>query len=340
MAKFVNRARVCGYLRENNLVADTRNGNGVVRGNVVIAVEEANFAPVDVRVDYYANAGTKAYDGLVKMLPGSAISYKDLKTQYPMMSDEEIKAKASKVEASGSIEENLFKGRDGEMVNTTRIKGFGLFPKDTNFVPYENITANGYVSSLVEETDKEGNATGRLVVNVAVPNCFTKRDGTEVKDAFILKLVCSDPVASYLSTYCSAGSTLPFIARHAVKEAPVSAPVGGGAVVGVNNYVPAPVSVVQELVIIGVSANPIDFTETDGFSAADVREMLATRGVREEKIKNGDETPRPAGTVVLPTPSASVATPALTTAANPAPSVAPNRSGVSSNLSGLGDLTF
>lgn len=339
MADLVNKVRVCGYLRENNLVADTRNGVGVVRGNVVVAVEENNFSPVDVRVDYYATAGTKSYDGLLKMLPDSAVSFKALKTQYPMMSDEEVKAKATKVDAIGALEENAFKGRDGDVVTSPRIKGFGLFVKEKEFIPYENIVATAYVMSLSEETDKEGGTTGRLIVNVCIPNCFKKRDGTEVKDGFVFKLVCSDPVASYLSTYCSPGSTLPFIARNSVKEV-VSAPLAaGGTVVGVNNYIPTAVSVVQELEIIGVSANPIDYTESHGFNPAEIRDILATREVRLEKIKaESTVAAKPvvgiAGGPAFPTPA-----PAAPTAqANPF-TPTPNNS-ATPNFSNIADITF
>ena len=339
MSEMVNKVRISGFLRENNLNIAAHNGVGVIRGNVVVTVEETGFTPVDIRVDYYATAGTKAYDGLVKMLPTTAVSYSAIKSMYPTMSDAEIKAKATKVDVLGSLEENMFKGRDGSVVTAPRIKGFGLFAKEGDFVPYENITATAYVETIGEETDKDGAPTGRYVLNVCVPNCFTKRDGTAVKDGFKFKLVCVDPVAPYLATYCPVGSTLPFIARIVTHEKNTAPVATAAPVVGVNNNLAPTVSVVQEIEIIGVSVNPMDYTETNGYDPADVRDMLASRALRMEAIEKNDSVApaRNPAAPSLPTRATPVASSlGAGLAGNPTPAPA----APATTLNGMSDLVF
>lgn len=164
-----NVAKIVGLLVENNLKVGTFTKDGkeneyisgilTIRVNQMISgQEEVNEIPVYVWVGKYTKNNTinPAFESMVKAM-----------NNYTSLAIANSESEATKVLiTSGSITENIY-SPDGSIVRSTPRIQTSFISSITNlsgYVPEATFTMDIVVTEVVEETNKEGIPTNRLIV--------------------------------------------------------------------------------------------------------------------------------------------------------------------------------
>lgn len=256
-----NIVRVEGFLSEKDLKVDVDNGNNVIKGKVVIKIDETNF----VRFSVYVGEKTKnnesnpAYTGLVTVM-------KEYKSIAEVGEEQADRIRVTR----GQLKPFLWNGKENMGYQATffnRIK-----PEDT-FSPKAEFEVEIFISNIVPEMARDGEdieETGRLIVK----GWFPTYNGIEP-----IELIADQDKADAIESLFAPGQTTKFYGDinntkiEVVKEIPLV--LGPPKVERTTTYK-------NELLITGAVAA---YDEDSPIKPYDRDVIEAAKQERENKIK-------------------------------------------------------
>lgn len=157
--------RVEGILAEKNLEATKdKNGGDIIRGDITVKVDDTHSVVLNVYVGALTSKGAEnpAYKGMNTVL-----------NEYHSIAEVGEEA-ATRVRCNrGSLQPNTFIDRNGDVRTNIRYSASFLTRVDetskTPYYPHAEFEVEGYIKTITEEKDKEGEDTGRLKVSILVP---------------------------------------------------------------------------------------------------------------------------------------------------------------------------
>lgn len=154
---------VRGVLSEKDLEEKIdADGKHSIRGNLVVQTDDTNFVTLNVWVNELTQRGdtNRAYAAMQTVM-----------NEYHSIA-EVGEAEATKVYCKrGTVEPNSYVGKEDLMVHTgVRYRAnFLTRVKEDDFEPKAEIRVDGYINSIAEEVNRDGDMTGRLKVGLYVP---------------------------------------------------------------------------------------------------------------------------------------------------------------------------
>jgi len=152
-----NTVNIVGLLNEIDVEEREKDGRKYLTGNIKIQTSEGNIVPVNVFSFEKTKKNTinPSYTQ-IKSVCDKGVSMAAVNGDV---------TKATKVRASGCrLEENMYVSRfNGQVVSTVRISG-SFFTLNSPENPKANFNCGIYISGIKEETDTDGEETGRLLI--------------------------------------------------------------------------------------------------------------------------------------------------------------------------------
>lgn len=154
---------VRGILSEKDLEEKIdAEGKHSIRGNLVVQTDDTNFVTLNVWVNELTQRGdtNRAYAAMQTVM-----------NEYHSIA-EVGEAEATRVYCRrGTVEPNSYVGKEDLAIHTgVRYRAnFLTRLRETEFEPKAEITVEGYINSIAEEVNRDGDLTGRLRVNLYVP---------------------------------------------------------------------------------------------------------------------------------------------------------------------------
>lgn len=284
--KTTNSVKVVGYLKENNLEQITNSrGDQVIRGSIIIAVDEVSSH----RIQFYVAAKTKAgedskdYEGLSKLLPNNTITIASFLKENPTADFQTAANAASKVWAMARFEE--YATRVGERVRSlVTLKGFRAGFKTAAdaapFKPCAEFEVNGFVNALIPEVDANNNETGRVVVELAMP----LYDGSVQLIDFIAPT--EGNVANYITSNYAQTNTV-VLKGDVISIQEKKLKDGDGDFFGRGSEPQYETRFIRERRILGGCKTPIKDGEEGSFTSKLVKDGLASREIKMDA--NGEK---------------------------------------------------
>lgn len=166
-----NLVEVIGVLSEVDIKEGTKDGKDYLAGTIKVKSKiEINKQKVDVEIPFnvYANKLTK--NNTTNPAWESIKAIRDDGVSIAACGNEEEATYVRVYSSNGSIRENAFYNQAGQLVSTSRI-GVSFFNvvqrnKYEDEARFETVI---FLLKKIDEVDKEGNPTGRLIVKGAVP---------------------------------------------------------------------------------------------------------------------------------------------------------------------------
>lgn len=181
--KTQNNIRVTGYLRETTLEHRNIDGIDTITGNVTIAFNESQSLQVRCYMPKFQKdrvTPSKHYDDMAQLVEGAdgcvsiaklfadkrVRSFEEAVSGVPAQGNLPAVPAATKVVASGELEEHLYMGKDGQRHSVTRVRCRFLakVKHEDTFFPSNQFRVIGYVLSNVQDPD-----TGRVAITLGVP---------------------------------------------------------------------------------------------------------------------------------------------------------------------------
>lgn len=278
-----NSVYIVGILAETDIkdIVYVRNGMNIeaLGGTIKVRVDtvindEIQCLEIPVRV--FQNKYTKA--GAINKTYEKLLSVKSEMTSIAAAGSIEG---ATKISVQGTIDENDFMGRNGEVVSYATINGkfINKWPSNHEFVPCANFTLEFMVSSMNRVVDKEGVELDppKLEVQVVVPK-YTNENAAAM-NVDVIKLYAVTPnVISNAENILEVGSCfvcegrLNFSSKteEVVQEMAFGEPKRRVRTTNVN-----------ELILTG--GDPLD--EEFGWSVSEIKNGVAARKARLEALK-------------------------------------------------------
>jgi len=188
-----NKINIVGLLSENNVEQREKDGRKYVTGNIKVRVAPENDVTINVFAFENTKKGTKnpAYTQIMSVCEkGISLTAAGGDT-----------TKATKVRAGGCrFEENMYVSRfSNNIVSGTRVTG-SFFTLGVNEDPKAKFDCTIFITSIINEVDKDGEETGRLVIEGAIEQ-YNRWD----KLSFIAE---SQQAVDYINSNWSRGDTV------------------------------------------------------------------------------------------------------------------------------------
>ena len=272
-----NQVKIEGILSEVGLETATFNRKGqtteCIRGTVKIRVEQAingimttMEVPVSAFASRYTNAGAEnpAYNSLKDVME----NYKSIAACGNIDDADRVRI------TNGSLQENVFYAKNGDLVNTSRISASFINKIAKNECkPEATFTATIVVGNKSDELDRDGTPTNRLNVNGVIIQYGERAD--------LIKFIVAKPEAkNHIEQYWNDGDTVRVQGKvnFSSKTEYIEEEVGFGEPIKT-----AKTTSVHELLIESGSAGCLEGDAA--YDIKDVQSALAARKVRIEETK-------------------------------------------------------
>ena len=278
----VNRIVVEGYLKDNTLAtATSKDGAEYISGNITVATVDG----MEYTLRYYSSKlkkdGTenKNYASLANALPSKTTTCAHLLETGSVRTFEEAKVSSSLVRCTGEMREEFWKGRDGDIHTMIRLRGISvrILAGKESFNPKAEFTLDAYIESLRPEVDKEGDETGRALIEAVVPlygGSASKMTLVGSPDNGVSDFILSNWTAG--NTYLMRGDLVK-LRKETIQAAPAVASFGK------KEEPRKVVEFIDERVITGGNVDPYD--EENTFTREEITEMLVKRDEEMERTK-------------------------------------------------------
>ena len=270
----VNRIVVEGYLKDNTLAtATSKDGVEYISGNITVATVDG----MEYTLRYYSSKlkkdGTenKNYASLANALPSKTTTCAHLLETGSVRTFEEAKVSSSLVRCTGEMREEFWKGRDGDIHTMIRLRGISvrILAGKESFNPKAEFTLDAYIETLRPEVDKEGDETGRALIEAVVPlygGSASKMTLVGSPDNGVSDFILSNWTAG--NTYLMRGDLVK-LRKETIQAAPAVASFGK------KEEPRKVVEFIDERVITGGNVDPYD--EENTFTREEITEMLVKR---------------------------------------------------------------
>ena len=272
-----NQVKIEGILSEVGLETATFNRKGQVteciRGTIKIRVEQdingtmtTMEVPVSAFASRYTNAGAEnpAYNSLKDVME----NYKSIAACGNIDDADRVRI------TNGSLQENVFYAKNGDLVNTSRISASFINKIAKNECkPEATFTATIVVGNKSDELDRDGTPTNRLNVNGVIIQYGERAD--------LIKFIVAKPDAkNHIEQYWNDGDTVRVQGKvnFSSKTEYIEEEVGFGEPIKT-----AKTTSVHELLIESGSAGCLEGDAA--YDIKDVQSALAARKVRIEETK-------------------------------------------------------
>lgn len=272
-----NQVKIEGILSEVGLETATFNRKGqtteCIRGTIKIRVEQAingtmttMEVPVSAFASRYTNAGAEnpAYNSLKDVME----NYKSIAACGNIDDADRVRI------TSGSLQENVFYAKNGDLVNTSRISASFINKIAKNECkPEATFTATIVVGNKSDELDRDGTPTNRLNVNGVIIQYGERAD--------LIKFIVAKPDAkNHIEQYWNDGDTVRVQGKvnFSSKTEYIEEEVGFGEPIKT-----AKTTSVHELLIESGSAGCLEGDAA--YDIKDIQSALAARKVRIEETK-------------------------------------------------------
>lgn len=272
-----NQVKIEGILSEVGLETATFNRKGqtteCIRGTVKIRVEQdingtmtTMEVPVSAFASRYTNAGAEnpAYNSLKDVME----NYKSIAACGNIDDADRVRI------TNGSLQENVFYAKNGDLVNTSRISASFINKIAKNECkPEATFTATIVVGNKSDELDRDGTPTNRLNVNGVIIQYGERAD--------LIKFIVAKPDAkNHIEQYWNDGDTVRVQGKvnFSSKTEYIEEEVGFGEPIKT-----AKTTSVHELLIESGSAGCLEGDAA--YDIKDIQSALAARKVRIEETK-------------------------------------------------------
>ena len=272
-----NQVKIEGILSEVGLETATFNRKGqtteCIRGTIKIRVEQdingtmtTMEVPVSAFASRYTNAGAEnpAYNSLKYVME----NYKSIAACGNIDDADRVRI------TNGSLQENVFYAKNGDLVNTSRISASFINKIAKNECkPEATFTATIVVGNKSDELDRDGTPTNRLTVNGVIIQYGERAD--------LIKFIVAKPDAkNHIEQYWNDGDTVRVQGKvnFSSKTEYIEEEVGFGEPIKT-----AKTTSVHELLIESGSAGCLEGDAA--YDIKDIQSALAARKVRIEETK-------------------------------------------------------
>lgn len=272
-----NQVKIEGILSEVGLETATFNRKGqtteCIRGTIKIRVEQdingtmtTMEVPVSAFASRYTNAGAEnpAYNSLKDVME----NYKSIAACGNIDDADRVRI------TNGSLQENVFYAKNGDLVNTSRISASFINKIAKNECkPEATFTATIVVGNKSDELDRDGTPTNRLNVNGVIIQYGERAD--------LIKFIVTKPDAkNHIEQYWNDGDTVRVQGKvnFSSKTEYIEEEVGFGEPIKT-----AKTTSVHELLIESGSAGCLEGDAA--YDIKDIQSALAARKVRIEETK-------------------------------------------------------
>lgn len=272
-----NQVKIEGILSEVGLETATFNRKGqtteCIRGTIKIRVEQdingtmtTMEVPVSAFASRYTNAGAEnpAYNSLKDVME----NYKSIAACGNIDDADRVRI------TNGSLQENVFYAKNGDLVNTSRISASFINKIAKNECkPEATFTATIVVGNKSDELDRDGTPTNRLTVNGVIIQYGERAD--------LIKFIVAKPDAkNHIEQYWNDGDTVRVQGKvnFSSKTEYIEEEVGFGEPIKT-----AKTTSVHELLIESGSAGCLEGDAA--YDIKDIQSALAARKVRIEETK-------------------------------------------------------
>lgn len=272
-----NQVKIEGILSEVGLETATFNRKGqtteCIRGTIKIRVEQdingtmtTMEVPVSAFASRYTNAGAEnpAYNSLKDVME----NYKSIAACGNIDDADRVRI------MNGSLQENVFYAKNGDLVNTSRISASFINKIAKNECkPEATFTATIVVGNKSDELDRDGTPTNRLNVNGVIIQYGERAD--------LIKFIVAKPDAkNHIEQYWNDGDTVRVQGKvnFSSKTEYIEEEVGFGEPIKT-----AKTTSVHELLIESGSAGCLEGDAA--YDIKDIQSALAARKVRIEETK-------------------------------------------------------
>ena len=272
-----NQVKIEGILSEVGLETATFNRKGqtteCIRGTIKIRVEQdingtmtTMEVPVSAFASRYTNAGAEnpAYNSLKDVME----NYKSIAACGNIDDADRVRI------TSGSLQENVFYAKNGDLVNTSRISASFINKIAKNECkPEATFTATIVVGNKSDELDRDGTPTNRLNVNGVIIQYGERAD-------LIKFIVAKTDAKNHIEQYWNDGDTVRVQGKvnFSSKTEYIEEEVGFGEPIKT-----AKTTSVHELLIESGSAGCLEGDAA--YDIKDIQSALAARKVRIEETK-------------------------------------------------------
>lgn len=272
-----NQVKIEGILSEVGLETATFNRKGqtteCIRGTIKIRVEQdingtmtTMEVPVSAFASRYTNAGAEnpAYNSLKDVME----NYKSIAACGNIDDADRVRI------TNGSLQENVFYAKNGDLVNTSRISASFINKIAKNECkPEATFTTTIVVGNKSDELDRDGTPTNRLNVNGVIIQYGERAD--------LIKFIVAKPDAkNHIEQYWNDGDTVRVQGKvnFSSKTEYIEEEVGFGEPIKT-----AKTTSVHELLIESGSAGCLEGDAA--YDIKDIQSALAARKVRIEETK-------------------------------------------------------
>ena len=272
-----NQVKIEGILSEVGLETATFNRKGqtteCIRGTIKIRVEQdingtmtTMEVPVSAFASRYTNAGAEnpAYNSLKDVME----NYKSIAACGNIDDADRVRI------TNGSLQENVFYAKNGDLVNTSRISASFINKIAKNECkPEATFTTTIVVGNKSDELDRDGTPTNRLNVNGVIIQYGERAD--------LIKFIVAKPDAkNHIEQYWNDGDTVRVQGKvnFSSKTEYIEEEVGFGKPIKT-----AKTTSVHELLIESGSAGCLEGDAA--YDIKDIQSALAARKVRIEETK-------------------------------------------------------
>lgn len=284
-----------GFLKENNLSLINTDKGPVIRGSVVVAVDEHNTFKIQYYVNKLMKSGeeNKDFADLEAMLPEKTSSVAQYLQNVPTANFANASAVATRVWCVGRLEEFCSKSADGKeksMVTYKASRG-GIKTGDT-FNPRATFKIDVYLESKKSETNSEGDETGRYLLSGLVP----AYNGSMYRFSFVTAE--GDP-STYVNDLYDVGQTVYLEGKIMAIRQEVARSSTKNAGWGTAASLPPRTFFTTQLVVFGGNTTPINEDEPGAITKKDVKDGLTVR--ETEALENGEKRSSKAGAAKVTT---------------------------------------
>lgn len=286
MKKAENKVKIEGILSEVDIRTgeSKTDGKPYIMGEIKVKVnQEINgvVCEMEVPVNLFATKYTKeqkinpAYDSIEKIMT----DYKSIAAVGDEDSADRIRI------VSGEIGENAFYNQQDNLISYSRIRtSFANRITKNECTSEATFTTVIVVGNIKDETDKEGNPTGRLIVQAIIPQ-YSKDDDKPNVD-LVPFIVASKQAIDHISTYWNKGDTVKIAGKinYSVTTNTVYEEVGFGEPIAKTTT-----HTVRELIITSGSPSALDGDVA--YNTEEITKALTLRQGRLDELKNKSKTP-------------------------------------------------
>jgi hypothetical protein len=265
-----NEVYVSGILNELDIVEGiTKDGRKWIRGTANVKIDqEINGQMTEDIVPIKMFSMRAKKDGSDNKIYDIIASYKDRLTSLAAADDE---SQASRVTVSAKIEENPFVSKDGQLVSTWQLTSNFINNKRDSDEEAAKFIFSGVVGKIIPEYNREGEETGRAIVQFIVIGYNGKANRID--------LIADGSKRDYIETNWNVGDTVQVTGRINVTKKIVTWTEEQGFGEPITR---SRTESRKELLITGGS--PCGLEESLSYDADSVKQVLSERSARNEEL--------------------------------------------------------